>query len=251
MSAKDSATQRSRIEDNLRSLNLTHLLASYREHALKAEKDSAAPLEFLDRLLADETAARFERRVSRRVARARFPVLKSIEAYDWKHPKKIDRQRVLDLFDMSFVAKKRNVLLVGGTGLGKTHLAIALGYAGCQKGIQVLFTTAIDAVNQLGAALGDGTFLKRLKTYTRPDLLIVDELGYLPVDKQGADLLFQIISHRYERGSIVLTTNRVFKDWGQIFNDSTVAAAVVDRLAHHSEVVIVEGTSYRVKDKAA
>jgi DNA replication protein DnaC len=251
MNAKEVMAQRARVEENLRALNLTRIADTYREHIAKAEKETAAPLEFLDRLLADEAAARFERRVARRTGRARFPVLKTIDGYDWKHPKRIDRQRILDLLDMGFVEKKRNVVFIGGTGLGKTHLATALGYAACQKGIQVLFTTAIDAINQLNAALADGTFLKRLKTYTQPPLLVIDELGYLPVDKQGADLLFQIISQRYERGSIILTTNRVFKNWGQIFNDSTVAAAVVDRLAHHSEILLIEGPTFRVPPESA
>lgn len=247
MNAKDLAAQRVRIEETLRALGLTRMAETYRDHAARAEKENLAPVDFLDRMIAEEASARFARRVARRIARARFPVVKTIESYDWTHPAKIDRQRILDLFDMRWVEEKRNVIFIGGTGLGKSHLASSLGHAACQKGIPVLFTTAIDAVNQLGAALSDGSFLRRLKTYTQPQVLILDELGYLPVDKQGADLIFQLISHRYERGSIVLTTNRIFKNWGQIFNDSTIAAAVVDRLAHHSEVLVIEGTSFRVK----
>ncbi len=177
--------------------------------------------------------------------------MKTLDAFDFAHPKKVERERILSLFDLEFVPRKRNVILIGRAGLGKTHLAIALGAAACQKGYRVLFATAIDIVNQLQAAQADGTFLRRLRSYVAPDLLAIDELGYLPIDRHGADLLFQVISQRYERGSICLTTNRPFKEWASVFNDATVAAAVIDRLAHHSEVVVIEGRSYRLpKDDA-
>ena len=179
---------------------------------------------------------------------ARFPVLKTLDAFDFAHPKRINRAQILSLFDLEFIAKKTNVVFLGRTGLGKSHLASALAHAACQKGHRVLFTTAVNIVNQLQAAQADGTFMKRLRTYTAPDCLVIDELGFLPIDRLGADLLFQVISGRYERGSVILTSNRAFKEWASVFNDATVAAAVIDRLAHRSEVIVIEGRSYRLPE---
>ncbi len=142
------------------------------------------------------------------------------------------------------------MILLGTVGLGKTHLATALAHAACLKGHSVLFTTAVDVINSLVAAQRHGRLNNELNKYLKPTLIVLDELGYLPIDKTGADLLFQIISKRYERGSIVLTSNRVFKKWPEIFNnDSTLTAALLDRLLHHAETVLIEGKSYRMKDQ--
>ncbi len=240
-----------RLLENLEYLSLTRLAETYRDHLDVAGKANQSHLDFLDAVLADEAATRFDRRVSRRIARARFPVEKTIESFDWSHPLKVDRQRILSLFDLDFLAKKRNALLMGSTGLGKTHIAIALGIAACKKGHNVLFRTAMEIVNELQAAQSDATFLRKLRSLTQPTLLVIDELGYLPIDKHGADLLFQVVSQRYERGSIVLTTNRAPKEWAKVFNDATVASAVLDRLAHHSEIVVLEGKSYRTERAAS
>jgi DNA replication protein DnaC len=212
----------------------------------KATKEGISFLETLGRLVEEEARARFERLVERRIKEARIPVQKTLDSFDFKHPKRIKRDQVVSLFDLTFLEKKTNVIFLARTGLGKTHLATALALAACQKGHRVLFSTAVNVVNHLQAAQSDGTFLRRLRTYLSPDLLVLDELGYLPIDRHGADLLFQVISGRYERGSVVLTTNRPFKEWASVFNDATVAAAVIDRLAHHSEVVVIEGRSYRL-----
>ena len=154
------------------------------------------------------------------------------------------------VFRLEFVEAASNVVFIGGVGLGKTHLAIALGYAACQQGYSVLFASAIDVVNTLVAAQAAGRLKHDLKRYLRPRVLILDELGYLPIDKTGADLLFQIISQRYEHGATVITTNRVYRKWPEIFNnDATLTSAVLDRLLHHAETVTLEGKSFRMKDK--
>ena len=171
---------------------------------------------------------------------------KTLDSFDWSWPDKINRLQVQNLFRLRFLDHATNVVLVGGVGLGKSHLVTALGLQACERGHSVLFTSAIDAVNTLAAAKAAGQLKRDLRRYLRPRLLI---LGYLPIDKTGADLLFQIISQRYERGSLAITTNRVFKHWPEIFNhDATLTSAVLDRLLHHAETVTVEGNSFRMKD---
>ncbi|MEM5789101.1 MAG: ATP-binding protein, partial [Syntrophobacteraceae bacterium] len=150
---------------------------------------------------------------------------------------------------LKFHDDKANVILLGGVGLGKTHLATALGYAACLQGKKsVLFTTAIDVINTLSAAQAANRLKSELKKYLAPSLLCLDELGFLPIDKHGADLLFQIISLRYEQGSVIITSNRAFKEWPKIFNnDSTLTSAILDRLLHHAETILIKGKSYRMK----
>jgi DNA replication protein DnaC len=153
-------------------------------------------------------------------------------------------------FTLSFLSDHMNLSYLGGVGLGKTHLATALGYTACLKGHTVLFSSAIDVINTLSAAKSTGRLKQEMRKYVKPTLLILDELGYLPIDKSGADLLFQVISARYEQGSTLITSNRAFKEWPKIFhNDSTLTAALLDRLLHHADTVIIEGKSYRMKGK--
>ena len=175
---------------------------------------------------------------------------KTLEEFQWSWPRNINRPQIQNLFRLAFIAAHTNVVLIGNVGLGKTHLSIALGHAACLNGHSVLFTTAIDIVNTLAAAQAAGRLKRELARYLKPALLVVDELGYLPIDKHGADLLFQIISQRYERAPMVITTNRAYKHWSQIFNnDSTLTSAILDRVLHHAETVIIEGKSFRMKDE--
>jgi DNA replication protein DnaC len=176
--------------------------------------------------------------------------LKTLEQFRWDWPKKINRPQVQNLFRLQFIKDKGNAIFLGTVGLGKTHLATALGYAACLEGHSVVFANAINVINELSAAQKNGDLRRQLKKYLAPQLLILDEVGYLPIDQHGADLLFQVISQRYERGSIVLTTNKAFKQWPSIFNnDSTITSAVLDRLLHHAETILVEGTSFRMKEQ--
>ena len=159
-------------------------------------------------------------------------MLKTLDEFDWSWPKKINRPQIQNLFRLAFIATQTNVVLIGDVGLGKTHLSIALGHAACLNGHSVLFTTAVDIINTLAAAQSAGQLKREFNRYLKPAVLVVDELGYLPIDKHGADLLFQIISQRYERASIVITTNRAYKHWSQIFNnDSTLTSARANRIS--------------------
>lgn len=173
-----------------------------------------------------------------------------MDQFRWTWPKKINRLQVQNLFRLNFIKDKANVIFLGGVGLGKTHLGTALGYTACLKGHNVLFTTAVDVINAMVGAQKAGRLQVEIKKYLKPSVLVLDELGYLPIDKVGADLLFQIISHRYEQGSMIISSNRAFKQWPEIFNnDSTLTSAILDRLLHHAETVLIEGTSYRMKDR--
>jgi DNA replication protein DnaC len=231
-------------------LNLTFMQEHVEELARQAAEKQWSHVDFLSRLVEGEAALRQDRAHVRRIRDARFPVLKTLDQFDFTWPTKINRLAVQNLFRLKFIEDKANSIIIGGVGLGKSHLAIALGYAACQAGIRVRFTTAIDIVNTLLAAEKAGRLVQEMKRYTRPQLLVCDELGYLPIDKRGADLLFQIISQRYERGSIVLTTNKAFKHWPSIFNnDSTLTSAILDRILHHAETLVIEGKSYRMKDR--
>ena len=238
------------LDSNLGTLRLPFIKEHCQSLATTAAKKSLTHIGYLTQLIEGEAAMHADRAVARRIQAARFPVIKTLDSFRWDWPKKINQLQVRDLFRLQFVHDKANVILLGLVGLGKTHLATALGYAACQHGLSVLFANAIDVINTLNAAQTKGNLKAELRKYTSPSLLVLDEVGYLPIDQRGADLLFQVISARYERGSIVLTTNKAFNQWPAIFNgDSTITSAVLDRLLHHGEVVVIEGSSYRMKDR--
>jgi DNA replication protein DnaC len=243
-------SDQTRLETQLQRLQLRHFKSHYQAAADKAAEQQRSHVDYLAQLAEGETALRENRSIERRVRNARFPVLKTLDDFQWSWPRKINRPQIQNLFRLAFIASHTNVVLIGNVGLGKTHLSIALGHAACLNGHTVLFTTAIDIVNTLAAAQAAGRLKRELARYLKPALLVVDELGYLPIDKHGADLLFQIISQRYERAPMVITTNRVYKHWSQIFNnDSTLTSAILDRVLHHAETVIIEGKSFRMKDE--
>ncbi|MBO0836646.1 MAG: IS21-like element helper ATPase IstB, partial [Actinobacteria bacterium] len=237
-----------RLDTQLERLRLPHIKSHYQDLATKAAHKQLSHLAYLAELIEGEAGVRESRAIERRIRKARFPVLKTMDDFQWGWPKKINRLQIQNLFRLAFIADNINAVLISNVGLGKTHIALALGHAACVAGHSVLFTTAVDIINSLAAAQSAGTLKRELGRYLKPRLLIVDELGYLPVDKLGAHLLFQVISQRYERAPMVITTNRAYKHWSQIFNnDTTLTSAILDRVLHHVDTVLIEGKSFRTQ----
>lgn len=234
----------------LAELKLHRIAEIYQEVLNEAARKQSSMLDVLATLIGEEVAVRRERALQNRIKRACLPPRKTLEGYDFTWPKRIPKQAILRLFDCDFVAQHACAVFIGPTGTGKSHLLNALGYTACEKGISVRFTRVVDMLNDLIAMQRRGTLQKALREYTRPQLLLLDELGYLPIDKRGADLLFQVVAARYESGSVVVSTNRAFRDWGTTFDvDNTLATAMIDRLMHHGEPIVIRGESYRMKDK--
>lgn len=236
------------LKKQMACLKLPYIRENYESVGKTAAHKQWTHVHYLTELIHQEITLRTDRIIQNRIRTARFPVVKTLDQFNWDWPKKINRPQIQNIFRLKFIEDKSNIVFVGGVGLGKTHLASALGYQACLMGHTVLFASAIDTINTLIAAQQTGRLKQELKKYLKPSLLILDELGYLPIDKNGADLLFQVISQRYEQGSIIITTNRVFNDWPCIFNnDSTLTSALLDRLLHHTEAVVISGKSYRMK----
>lgn len=207
---------------------------------------SAAELRFLAALLADELAWREESKRARLLKRARFPVPKAFEGYDWDRirlPPEMGREAIESC---SFVGDRHNLVLYGGVGNGKTHMAIACGTAACRMGLSVMFTTIADLVVRLQAAEADGSLERVFREVERADLVILDELGYLPIDREGAKLLYQVVNKCYERRSLIVTTNLEFSRWGKILTDDQMAAAMIDRIVHYGHLVVFEGPTKRM-----
>jgi DNA replication protein DnaC len=243
--------QTDELNSYLKDLMLTWPLENHEAVAKQAASEQWTHAQYLTRLMEGEHLRRRDNRILRRIQAAHFPVAKTLDGFSWSWPKSINRAQIQNLCRLQFIEQNANVIFLGPVGVGKTHLASAIGYAACMEGHSVLFTSAVDMINTLAAAQAAQRLKQELKKYLAPRLLVLDELGYLPIDKFGADLLFQVISARYERGSIVLTTNKAFKHWPAIFNnDSTLTAAVLDRLLHHAETAVIEGSSYRMKEKS-
>jgi len=248
MTKRDEAHEK--LMRDLATLKLSRIAEIYREVLDQAARKNSSTLEVLSTLIAEEAIARSERALGRRIRQARLPKCKTLEEYDFNFPKRMPKQKILRLFDCQFIEQHLCGIFIGPTGTGKSHLLTALGYTACEKGISVRYTRVVDMINLLTTAQINGTLEKALKAYVNPSLLLLDELGYLPIDKRGADLMFQVVAARYESGSIVITTNRAFRDWGKIFDvDNTLATAMIDRLMHHGEAFVIRGDSYRMKDK--
>src|SRR5580700_5620763 len=251
MARRDDNLQ-ARIDRDLAELKLPEIAKSYREVLDEAARKGSSFLEVLATLIGLELAAREQRALEGRLRKARLPKQKFLAEYDFTFPTRIPKAAIVRLFDCDFIGQHGCAVLIGPTGTGKTHLLTALGYTAVERGYSVRYTRVVDMINHLVMAQTNGLLGQALKPYVRPTLLLLDELGYLPIDKRGADLLFQVVAARYESGSIVLTTNRPFREWGALCNaDNTLTTALIDRLMHHGEAIVIKGDSYRMRDKDA
>ena len=230
-------------------LRLTKIAATLPTLLEEAAAQDLSYSAFLSTVLRTEVASKQEKHHTMRVQMARFPFHKTLDGFDWKAQPSIEPKVIKELATMRFVANGANALLLGPPGVGKTHLSVALGMEACRLGLRVAFTTAAALITTLGKALYENRLDERLKILTQPKLLIIDEIGYIPIDRQGANLFFQLVSRRYERGSILLTSNQSLGAWGEVFGDAVIASAILDRLLHHATTVNIKGESYRLREK--
>jgi DNA replication protein DnaC len=237
------------VHESLSALGLCGLCETVESHLERAGRESPSYADFLLGLLSSECGFRKDRSLEGRRRQSRLPCRKTLAQFDFSFQPSIDKRQVQELQTLRFVHEAENVVFLGPPGVGKTHLSVALAMEAMKAGFSALYSTAADLVTDLGKAAREGKLPQRLKAYLRPKVLVIDETGYLPLDELGATLLFQLVSTRYERGSIVLTSNESFTEWGAIFNDTVLASAILDRLLHHATTVNIRGQSYRLKER--
>src|SRR5579884_166396 len=238
-----------RLHGGLAGLGLKTVEARLENLLEDAAKQEPSYADFLDQVLSCELEARRTRYLRARLQLAHLPFLKTFDQFDFGFQLSIDERQIRELRTLRFVHEASNVIFLGPPGVGKTHLSVALAEAAIQSGFGAYFMTAHDLVTDLSRAYRDGRLDRRLRIYLAPRVLVIDEMGYLPLDDMGATIFFQLVSARYERGSIVLTSNKSYGEWGSIFGDPIIATAILDRLLHHSTTINIRGESYRLKDR--
>lgn len=234
--------------NNLGSLELTGIKEKLSTSLDEFNKSSKSFLEVLNDLLIEEIRYREKHKAENNIKTAHFPFHKTLNDFDFDYQPAINKKLILDLETLRFIDEQKNIIFVGTSGVGKTHLATALGIEAAKKRYSVYFISCNDLINNLMTAYKENRADLRIKHYLKYKLLIIDEIGYLPIDKIGSNLFFQLISKRYENKSTIITTNQTFDKWSQVFGDATVANAILDRLVHHSEIINIKGESYRLKN---
>jgi DNA replication protein DnaC len=239
------------LKEQITRLGLHTMANLFESEAQRAAKSESTYTAYLARLVEAELADKADRSINARIHRAKFSLLRTLEEFDFSFQPGLSAARVRELANLSFIDQAANVLFIGGPGVGKTHLAIALALKACAARRSVLFTEAADLLDQLAAAEVSHTLGKVLDRLRRADLLVVDELGYLPIDGRRANLFFQLVAARYTKSSFIITSNVSFDGWGKVFGDDVIASAILDRLLHQSHIFAINGPSYRLKDKLA
>lgn len=244
-------TEVERVREQLNKLGLHTMAGIFEKEAEKAAKSQMSYTAFLGRMADEEVVNKTDRSVNARITKAHFPAIKTLETFDFGFQPSLPATQVKELAELGFMAQAYNVLFIGPPGSGKSHLSISLGLKACSQRKRVLFVPAASLLDQLVAATVSHTLQKTLELLGRLDLLIIDELGYMPIDSQRGNLFFQMVSRRYEKGSIILNTNKSFDHWGEMFGDDVIASAILDRLLHYCHIIPTAGPSYRIKDKVA
>lgn len=235
--------------NNLEELKLDKIREQYPAYIEQAVKENKSITDILYELTNKELEYKNEKANQIQVSVAAFPYKKELSDFDFNYQTSINKNEILELNTLGFLERHENILFLGPSGVGKTHLAVSLGITAAKKRYAVYFITCHDLITQLNKAHYENKLEQRIKHFCRYELLIIDEIGYLPIDKQGANLFFQLIAKRYEKRSTIITTNMTFNKWGEVFSDTTLANAILDRLLHHSSVINIIGNSYRLKDK--
>jgi DNA replication protein DnaC len=236
------------LAEYLKQLKLTAILRVYAARAREARNAGSDYEDFLLSLIESELEARADNRLKRRIRDARFPVIKTMEGFNFEEADGLDKRLVREMAEGTYIKEKRNIIFAGKTGTGKSHLATALGLEACRQGVRTRFVTGAGLVNDLIEARSERAVSRIIQKMSRFGLLILDELGYVPFSREGSQLLFQLLAERYERASVIITTNLGFADWTQLFGDPTLTAALLDRLTHKAHIVMCNWDSYRLKE---